>query len=299
MTLGESSVAPRGPAEVSPTSRRSWSRPAGHRGRAPWVAALERLARAVVVVLVAAALLAAGLHWLYRSGILEDAAARTGAEIGHLIPWEGWTVREIVVTGRRHAGEADIAAALGARRGDPMFGVDPREARERIESLGWVRSASVQRRFPHAVLVDIVERRPFALWQRQGRVTLVDRDGEPIGSRNLERFDHLPVVVGEDALRHVGDLIAVLALQPALFDRIDSATRISGRRWDVRLRGGLTVRLPEADVAGAWNLLAALAAEYRLLERDVVAVDLRVKDRFAVRLGPASAVTRRGEGRSA
>ena len=52
------------------------------------------------------------------------------------------------------------------------------------------------------------------------------------------------------------------------------------------------------DVAEAWDLLAALATKHRLLERDVIAVDLRVKDRLAVRLGSASAVKRRGEGRS-
>ena len=66
----------------------------------------------------------------------------------------------------------------------------------------------------------------------------------------------------------------------------------------MRLRGGLTVRLPEEDLAGAWDLLAMLAADHRLLERDVIAVDLRMKDRFAVTLGPAGAVTHRGEGRS-
>ena len=285
MTFDGPGALLRGLARVFRAPRPSRDRPAGRRGRVPWPPALKRLNAAAVLFLAVSVASAAGLHWSHRSGGLEGLAA--SVEVG-----------EIVVTGRHHADEAEIAAALGAQRGDPLFDVDPRKARERIEALGWVRSASVRRRFPDAILVNVVERRPFALWQRRGRVFLIDRDGEPIGSRDLDRFDRLPVVVGDDAPRHVGDLVAVLARPPALLGRIESATRVSGRRWDMRLRGGLTVRLPEEDLAGAWDLLATLATDHRLLERDVIAIDLRVKDRFAVTLGPASAVTHRGEGRS-
>ena len=286
---------------LAKTFRAAWPSPdrrAERRGRIPWPPALGRLNGVAVLLLVVAVVSAAGLHWLRRGGGPEGLAAGVEAGIHRLLPWSGLAVGEIVVTGRHHAAEADVAAALGVRRGDPLFGVDPREVRARVEALGWVRSASVRRKFPDTILVNVVERRPFALWQRQGRVSLIDRDGEPIGSRDLDRFDRLPVVVGDDAPRHVGALVAVLARRPVLLGRIESATRVSGRRWDMRLRGGLTVRLPEEGLAGAWDLLAMLAADHRLLERDVIAVDLRMKDRFAVTLGPAGAVTHRGEGRS-
>ena len=298
MTFDDPGALLRGLANIFRAPRPSRDRPAGRRGRVPWPPALKRLNGVAVLFLVVAAVSAIGLHWPHRSGGLEGLATSVEVEIYRLIPWNGLAVGEIVVTGRHHATEADIAAALGVRKGEPLFDVDPRKVRERIEALGWVRSASVRRRFPDAILVNIVERRPFALWQRQGRVSLVDRDGEPIGSRDLDRFDRLPVVVGDDAPRHVGHLVAVLARQPALLGRIESATRVSRRRWDLQLRGGLTVRLPEEDLAGAWDFLATLATDHRLLERDVIAIDLRVKDRFAVTLGPASAVTHRGEGRS-
>jgi len=73
---------------------------------------------------------------------------------------------------------------------------------------------------------------------------------------------------------------------------------VSDRRWDIRLSNGLEIKLPEQGVAAAWDLLATLVMEHQLLERDVIAIDLRVTDRLAIRLGSASAATHRGEGQS-
>ena len=258
---------------------------------------MRKVGRIVLLPLVLAAI-AFGSYWMPRSNTLEDLIANVERLSRTLMLSSGLTLDEIIVTGRRNTRHADITMALGASPGDLLFDVIPRSARERIEALGWVRSATVRRQFPDTVLVNIVERRPFALWQRDGRVSLIDREGQVISSNDLSGFGRLPVIVGEDAPQHVGALVSILARKPTLLAQLDAATRVSGRRWDIRLRSGMDIRLPQHGVADAWDLLASLIADHKLLERDVIAVDLRVKDRLAVRLGPASAATRRGEGRN-
>ena len=90
-------------------------------------------------------------------------------------------------------------------------------------------------------------------------------------------------------------MIGTLASQPSLIHRVEAAVRVGDRRWNVRLAGGVDVRLPEIDAAGAWARLAEFQRTHRLLERDLRTVDLRLPDRLIVR--PARRSTPGPEGR--
>jgi cell division protein FtsQ len=130
------------------------------------------------------------------------------------------------------------------------------------------------------VQIRIVERIPLALWQRKGKLTLVDDRGEVITGRGIRRFRDLLIVVGDDAPRHAATLIAMLGREPELAGRVNAAVRVGKRRWNLELKGGIKVRLPEIDALGAWRRLAWLEKKHRLLDREVKSVDLRQPDRL-------------------
>jgi cell division protein FtsQ len=64
---------------------------------------------------------------------------------------------------------------------------------------------------------------------------------------------------------------------------------VGERRWNLRLKNGIDVRLPESEVAPALERLVALDREKNLITRDIVAIDLRLADRVTVRLSDAAA----------
>ena len=154
------------------------------------------------------------------------------------------------------------------------------------------------RQLPHTIAVTIVERRPFAIWRRGQRRSLIDREGAVIGDRIAKRHADLLVVSGRQAPAQAGALVDMLARQPALYARVTAARRQGGRRWDVRFAGGVWARLPEDDSAEAWARLAALEHEHRILSRQLRAIDLRLPDRLIVRLTPEAASERRHPGKS-
>ena len=149
-----------------------------------------------------------------------------------------------------------------------------------------MRSASVQRRFPGTILVHIVERRPMALWQQDGKLALVDDTGTVITRDDVARFANLPIVVGKDAPKEAPALLAMLDSQPDLKSHVTAAVRVSGRRWDLRLDGNVDVRLPEDGADVAWNHLAEMNRTYGLLRRGIVVIDLRMNDRLILQLSP-------------
>lgn len=197
----------------------------------------------------------------------------------------GLVVSEIEVEGRQTTDTATILAALDAHAGSPILSVNPVRAKQQLEALPWVRSAAIERRLPGTLHVRLVERKPLAVWQRDGRQELIDRDGTVIPVTDLSRFAKLPTVVGGDAARRgAAELIDELAGQPDLAARVTALVRVGDRRWNVRIDNAIDVMLPEDDAAGAWSKLAALERASQVLQRDVKAVDLRLPDRLVVRV---------------
>jgi len=215
---------------------------------------------------------------------LADAADRLVAVTATL----GLVVADIEVEGRETTDAATIMAALDAARGTPILAVKPSRAKEQLESLPWVRSATIERRLPGTLFVRLVERRPLAVWQHGGKQQLIDRDGEVIPVSDLSPFSRLPTLVGEGAAPHAAVLIDMLAGEPDLAARVTAAIRVGDRRWNLRVDNMTDVLLPEEDPAGAWSRLAQLERTSSLLKRDVQTVDLRLPDRLVLRVTTGS-----------
>jgi cell division protein FtsQ len=198
----------------------------------------------------------------------------------------GLRVADIRVEGRATTDRETILAALGAGLGMPILAVDPGRAERRLEALPWVNSAMIERRLPDTIYVRLVERRPLALWQHDGRLQLIDDAGSVIPVARLDRFAKLPLVVGHDAAAAAAPLLAMLAKEPDLDRRVTAAVRVGGRRWNLRIDGRIDVLLPADDAAGAWAALARVERSSAILDRDVEAVDMRLPDRLVVRVTP-------------
>jgi cell division protein FtsQ len=198
----------------------------------------------------------------------------------------GLRVADIRVEGRATTDRATILAAIGAGPGTPILAVDPARGQRRLEALPWISSAVIERRLPETLYVSLVERRPLALWQHDGKVQLIDGTGSVIAVSRLDRFAKLPLVVGSDAAQHAASLLAMLAKEPDLASRVTAAVRVGGRRWTLRLDGRIDVLLPADAADAAWTTLAHLERSSAILEREVEAIDLRLPDRLVVRLAP-------------
>lgn len=210
----------------------------------------------------------------------------------------GLVVQEIRLSGRKNAERPALMAAIGIARDAPILSVDLDRLRERIENLGWVAEAQVARRLPNVIEIAIAERMPFARWQNDGRLFVIDRSGAVVTGHQLERYDALPLVVGPDAPASAAALIDLMTSDPSLSARVTAAVRVGGRRWNLRIDNGVDVLLPEEGISGAWQRLGTLQREQSILERDVTVIDLRLADRVFMRLPSDTAASVRDPGES-
>jgi cell division protein FtsQ len=206
--------------------------------------------------------------------------------LGNASAAAGLRVNQVIVEGRANTPEPLLRAAIGVSRGDPILGFSVEMARQRIETLSWVEHATVERRLPSTVVVFLQERRPFAIWQHQGKFVLIDRAGKVVADENLAVFHQLPLVVGLGAPPAAATLLDALTNQPDLQKRITAAVRVGERRWNLRLNNGADVMLPEGHEAQAIDRLMQLQQEHALLDRPLAAIDMRLGDRLVVRPRP-------------
>jgi len=256
-----------------------------------------RPARKAAIALGLAGLVIGGPVWLWQSGLVSAAATAVRDAAIARTARAGLTVQKVLLEGRRHTPAQEVRQAVALRRGDAILGVDIGAIRDRLRAIAWIRDATVVRRLPDTIAIQIVERRPFALWQRKRQLVLVDDLGVVITAARLGAFRKLPILVGNDAPRHAPSLFAMLQSEPDLARQVISAVRVGKRRWNVEFKNGIQVRLPEHDPHVAWRRLARLDATHKLLARDVRMIDMRLPDRLILRPGALGAQATRGKGR--
>ena len=244
---------------------------------------LRRQRRAIGIGLAGVALLAGGAALVRTLQPARSVALlRDWVASGTSLP-----VRGIVVEGRSLTPEPKLREALGVSKGDRLLGVSLDAARARIERLTWVQHATLERRLPGTLVVQITERHPFALWQTGGKFVLIDRAGQVVAdqdpAKDAAAFAALPLVVGAGAPERAAALLDQLATLPALRARVAAAVRVGERRWNLRLNNGADVLLPEGAEAPAMARLMELHTAQALLDRPVQALDLRLPDRLVVR----------------
>jgi cell division protein FtsQ len=245
----------------------------------------RRMLRPLSLSLVSFAIVMVGLL-VVRSAQTGGAAARLQKSFARAVDLR---VAEIQINNRANTPEPLLRAALGVNVGDPILGFSVSGARDRIESLSWVEHVAVERRLPGTIVVDLVERRPFAIWQNQGKFLLIDREGQTVTNEDVAQFATLPLVVGTGAPPYAAALLESLDRVPEIRDRVAAMVRVGERRWNLQMKNGITVMLPEGHEDVALNRLHELQSSQSLLDRPLVFVDLRLPDRLAVRVKPQAA----------
>lgn len=180
------------------------------------------------------------------------------------------------------AGE-DVLRAAALRTGDPILGLDLAALRERVENVGWVKSARIVRLLPDTLVISAVERPRLAVWQSGGVTRLVDAEGQVIPEADPGQFPALPLIVGEGANEAAAAMLPLVQARPRLLERLDALVRVDARRWDLRLKDGGIIQLPAGGEDAALIQLDQLDQRSRLLELGFARIDLRDPDMVTVR----------------
>ena len=249
-------------------------------------------ANKVAGLVFAALMLAIAFVVLLALDIPAKAERFAASAVGHA----GFTVSGYQIVGLAHMDRSAIdevvtdelrraADAAGTDKA-PQALIDAGAIRSRLLRFGWIKDARVLRRLPDTLVIDIVERKPAALWQSQGQLALIDSEGVVLDRVPVDKMPDLPLLIGAGANAQEQELSSLMADVPTLKPQLASATWVGGRRWDLNFQSGETVALPEGYQAAraALDKFARADKQSGLLGRGMVRFDLRVPGKMIVRL---------------
>jgi len=204
----------------------------------------------------------------------------------------GFRITSIALAGNLHVSRDEVLAIAGVTGKTSLPFLDVEATRERLKTNPWIADATVLKLYPGELQIGIKEREAFALWQKDGQVSVIADDGTVLEPYVAPRLIELPLVVGRGAETRAKEFLALLDRYPAMRDFVRASVFVGERRWNLRLKNGIDVRLPETEVASALERVVALDREKNLITRDILAIDLRLPDRVTVRLSDAAAQAR-------
>jgi cell division protein FtsQ len=249
------------------------------RRRRPRSGLTFRIARIVVAVVV----LVGGGYW----------TARASGE------WQWLRVQRLTVSGNQRVQVSEILARLDGLKGESLLGADLDRWRARLLASPWVADATLRRRLPATIDVEIRERKALGVARIRHELLLVDGIGtiDEFGPRyadlDLPVIDGLVVDAGSprprvDAARAetVGRLMADLRAMPALAKRVSQIDVTDAHDVHVILAGdSAVIRLGDAQFAERLQSYVDLQATLRQRVPEIDYVDLRFGERVYV--GPA------------
>lgn len=159
----------------------------------------------------------------------------------------GFTMKRVEIKGARRVSRLAIYNVAFDQPSMAMPLVDLASTRERLLEFGWIKEARVSRRLPDTLVIDVVERRPAAIWQHNQQLSLIDQEGVMLEPVRIDAMPDLPLVIGGAANRHLVGLNGLLDSAPRLRPQLAGATWVGDRRWDLRFQSGELLSLPEGE----------------------------------------------------
>ncbi len=239
-----------------------------------------------VVAFVLLGFVTGGGWWLVGSGRVDRWGDSISDGIYGLTADAGFAVRQVYIEGRDKTPSDKVKDIVTVEMGDPLLAVPVKEMQEKLERLHTVKTASVERELPDILRIHLHEREPVALWQMGGILNLIDEEGKILKRDIVATDSPLMVVVGKGAPEHIHDLFTLISKEPSLAKRVTAAVWVGERRWNVKLDNGVSVLLPEENPEGAWQRLASMHQNDKILEKNITSIDLRIEEKVFIKIAP-------------
>jgi len=254
---------------------------------------LERYSpRRAVLTLTVTTLLGSAVLGVIKGGHVEAVLAQLADGRNALANSAGFRITSVAINGRKQLSQDEVLGIGGVNGRSSLLFLDAVTVRDKLKANPWIAEATVLKFYPGQLQIDLVERTAYAVWQQDGKLSVIAEDGAVLEPYVARRFLSLPLVVGKGAETRARDFLALLARYPQVHAVTRAAIFVGERRWNLRLKDGLDIRLPENDVGNALAALSKMDREDKLFSRDIVAVDMRLPDRLTVQLSEDAAKAR-------
>ena len=197
----------------------------------------------------------------------------------------GFGLRNIYITGDNNLQKKDILKIINDKEYKTIFDVDLFKIHNNLLLNEWIETVKIERTLPSSLKIQIIEKKPVAIWQTKLGYKLITEDGSIISNTNVTTFkNRLPIIIGEGANKNAFSILKILRKKPDLYNNVWSISYINKRRWNVHLKQGLIVLLPRKKIHAAWTKINFLQRKYKILDIGLTEIDIRNQDQVFAKI---------------
>ncbi|NCV49244.1 MAG: FtsQ-type POTRA domain-containing protein [Rhodobacterales bacterium] len=179
---------------------------------------------------------------------------------------------------------AEIREILGLNFPISSFDLDLADLRNRVLSLPPVETAEVRLEGGSILHVKVKEKVPALLLKDDTGIHVLNKNGDYIRPLlSTEYGSKLPVITGEGAQKAAAEAFILFSALHDKLDEVRGLVLVGGRRWNIVLKSGQVIMLPEKKPEQAVQKILILDKAEKILSRDIAVFDFRLPYRITLR----------------
>ena len=153
-----------------------------------------------------------------------------------------------------------------------------------INKIDSVESSNVRINDSGVLLVEVIERKPVAVYRDQDELSLIDIKGYKI-TNIFSRSDRkdLPLIVGTEGNYQVKEALEIYQLLSVNINEIRGLIRIGTRRWDIIFKNNKRIKLPEKNPKRLLRKFLSSDKSYLISSNNFSIIDLRFTNKIILR----------------
>ena len=129
------------------------------------------------------------------------------------------------------------------------------------------------------ITIKIEEKNIIGLLKIENNNYLIDEFNNIIETKITPNLFHLPVFIGKNSNKNASVILSLIKESDINLNYL-SFSFVDQRRWNINLKNGVKILLPETKVLDTLKLLNKVTSKYNILNGNFIEIDLRIYGKY-------------------
>ena len=129
------------------------------------------------------------------------------------------------------------------------------------------------------ITIKIEEKNIIGLLKIENNNYLIDEFNNIIETKITPNLFHLPVFIGKNSNKNASVILNLIKESDINLNYL-SFSFVDQRRWNINLKNGVKILLPETKVLDTLKLLNKVTSKYNILNGNFIEIDLRIYGKY-------------------
>ena len=186
------------------------------------------------------------------------------------------SVKDINVTGLENEDNSIISKKIKNFKLDNIYLINKKDFKSLIEANNLVERYFVFKKYPSSLNINIDKTNFLARISKNGKIYDLGSNGKLIENRHSN--NQLPFVFGNPEIIEFFNIKKIIDESQISFEEIESLYFFLSKRWDLKLRNNIIIKLPNDNIKESLKLASEFLHNNEF--KDIKIIDARIKNQI-------------------